>query len=124
MINPKISSKTKQYMKIIKALEPVQLRDSAGRKRMARWTYMATKPRRDDPKYRRDDPKYRRKFVDHTTQEAPGTIIVHTLDHWFHFTLDGGKAICLAAQSGVTTLVGRHTPKWAGRRGLATLALD
>ena len=53
-------------------------------------------------------PEYRRQLVDYPTQEAPGTIIVHTLDHWLHFTLDGGKAIRFGCA------VGRDGARWTG----------
>jgi lipoprotein-anchoring transpeptidase ErfK/SrfK len=54
-------------------------------------------------------PEYHRQLVDYTTQEAPGTIIVHTLDHHLHFTLEGGKAIRFGCA------VGRDGARWEGR---------
>jgi lipoprotein-anchoring transpeptidase ErfK/SrfK len=53
-------------------------------------------------------PEYRRQLVEYSTKEAPGTIIVHTLDHWLHFTLDGGKAVRFGCA------VGRDGARWEG----------
>lgn len=51
---------------------------------------------------------FRRQLVDYPTQEAPGTIVVHTLDHWLHFTLEGGKAVRFGCA------VGRDGARWEG----------
>jgi lipoprotein-anchoring transpeptidase ErfK/SrfK len=52
--------------------------------------------------------EFRRTLVDYPTQEAPGTIVVHTLEHWLHFTLEGGKAIRFGCA------VGRDGARWEG----------
>ena len=53
-------------------------------------------------------PEFRRTLVDYRTDEAPGTIVVHTLQHWLHFTLEGGKAIRFGCA------VGRDGARWEG----------
>ena len=52
--------------------------------------------------------EFQRRVVDYPTQEAPGVIVVHTLEHWLHFTLEGGKAVRFGCA------VGRDGARWTG----------